>query len=375
MSCIGINAQLLSGESGYRRAGIHHYIVQVLRHLPADRRLQYLLYSSYDWQWPRPDMRVKAPEWGTQNRVLRILWEQSAWPISAYRAGVDLLHSTAFVTPFWSPCPSVVTVYDLSFIQHAERFPTLQRIYLTTQTRRSVRQARRVIAISEAGRDDLHRIFGVPLEKIDVAAPGLDDWFRPLPAAEVSAFRQQKGLPERFILHVGTLQPRKNIPVLLEAMARLKERQLPLVLVGGKGWMYDEIFARIEALGLQKRVFFAGYVPDEELPLWYNAASMLVFPSVYEGYGMPIVQALACGTPVIASDTSAMPEAVGPGGLLFAPHDVDQLVEHIETVLTDEAQVERMVEDGLRHAGNHSWARAAQRTAEAYLLALAVDQS
>jgi glycosyltransferase involved in cell wall biosynthesis len=373
MHSVGINAQLLSAQDGYRRAGIHHYIWQLLQHLPADDRLRYLVFTGYDAAWSREDLERVAPAWPTENRWLRILWEQLAWPAASYRRPIDLLHSMAFVTPLWSSQATMVTVYDLSFVHFPDRFPLLQRFYLQSQTKRSCRRARRIVTISESGRDDVHRFYHVPLERIDVVSPGVDDRFRPYDPVEIEAFRRHQNLPEQYVLHVGTLQPRKNIPTLLEALARIERSDLPLVLVGGRGWLFDEIFARIEALGLEDRVRFAGYVSDEALPLWYNAASLLAFPSVYEGFGMPVLQAMACGTPVVAADTSSIPEAAGDAALTFSPHDAQGLVRQMLAVLDNREQAATMRERGLRHAQNYSWERAGNDMAAAYLRALAAE--
>lgn len=369
---VGINAHLLSGEAGYRRAGIHHYIAQVLLHLPWDEGLDYTIFTR---QFPTPSPQPLTPtlsttHWPTEHRLVRILWEQVAWPWAAVRQRLDLLHSMAFVTPLVSPCPTVVTVYDLSFIHYPDTFPAGQRLYLTSQTTRSCRQARRIITISESGRQDAHTLLGVPLERVDVVRPGVDASFYPRPPAEVAAFRRQQGLNEPFILHVGTLQPRKNIPLLLEAVAQMKRPGLRLVLVGGKGWLYDEIFQQVEALGLRGRVHFAGYVADEELPLWYNAAAVLVFPSAYEGFGMPVAQAMACGTPVVAADVSAIPEAAGEAALLFPPQDVEALAGQIAAVLDDLALAATLRERGIAQARRFTWAEAGRQTAEVYERAL-----
>jgi glycosyltransferase involved in cell wall biosynthesis len=182
-------------------------------------------------------------------------------------------------------------------------------------------------------------------------------------------------LPPRFVLHVGTLQPRKNIPVLLEAMARLPKElaNIPLVLVGGKGWLYDQIFQRVNELGLQGRVHFAGYVADEALPLWYNAASVLVLPSVYEGFGLPIVEALACGTPVIAANVSALPEAAGDAGLFFEPHDAPTLAGHLATLLSNSDLAATMREQGLVQVRHFSWERSGREMLTTYRTALAAQ--
>ncbi len=368
---VGINAHLLSGEAGYRRAGIHQYIAQVLRHLPWEEgEPTYVVFTQQKNLFVDvPGITAVSSRLSTGNRLLRILWEQIVWPWQARQHKLSLLHSMAFVTPLLSTCPAVITVYDLSFLHFPERFPVLQRLYLSSQTRRSCRRARRIITISESSRQDVHRFFGIPLNQIDVVVPGVDQVYRPLPASEVVAFRQQHNL-NRFVLHVGTLQPRKNIPVLIEAMSQLDDPDLKLVLVGGKGWLYDDIFRQVQALGLAERVIFTGYVPDDDLPLWYNAADLLVFPSVYEGFGLPVLEAMACGTPVIAANSSSIPEAVGKAGLLFAPDDVETLVSQMTAVLTDTDLHNKLRQQGLEQAQKFSWARAGRETAEVYQRAL-----
>jgi glycosyltransferase involved in cell wall biosynthesis len=369
---VGVNAHLLSGQEGYRRAGIHHYIAQIINHLPADDPPLQVRVFSHDTAdlLPNPSLQIINSRWRTGRPLMRILWEQTAWPLQAARLKLDLLHSMAFVTPFLSPCPTVVTVYDLSFIHYPERFPILQRLYLTSQTKRSCRAARRVVVISESGRHDVRRLYGLPSERIDVVAPGVDDHFRPVARAQVAAFRQREQLAEPFILHVGTLQPRKNIPLLIEALARLGRPGLRLVLVGGKGWAYEAIFERVTTLGLEQQVRFAGYVPDDDLPLWYNAAALLAFPSVYEGFGLPVAQAMACGTPVVAANTSAIPEVAGEAALLFDPQDVGSLARHIANVLDDPQLAATMREAGLAQARHFSWQEAGRRMADVYRRAI-----
>jgi glycosyltransferase involved in cell wall biosynthesis len=370
---IGINAHLLSAKSGYRRAGIHQYIDQVLDHLPLlSSASQYWVFSRHAARFSaKPGFAVRSSRWPTERRLVRIAWEQAAWPLLASYHKLDLLHSMAFVAPLFSRIPTVITVYDLSFIHFPGGYPTLQRNYLQSQTARSCRKAQRVITISESGRQDVHRFFQVPLDQIDVVLPGVDPLFRPLPAAEVTAFRQREALPREVILHVGTLQPRKNIPVLLEAMAKLARPDVALVLAGGKGWLYQDIFERVVVLGLEKQVRFTGYIADEELPLWYNAATLLAFPSVYEGFGMPVVEAMACGTPVVAAQSSSIPEAGGEAALYFNPDNVDALTNCLSAVLDDATLATTMRLKGLAQARLFSWARAGQETARVYGRALA----
>ena len=369
---IGINAHLLTGRQGYRRAGIHNYISQLLRHLAlADGAFEYTVYCNSCQALNGTGLKVVSTRWPAERPVGRILWEQLAWPLSIWRRRLDLVHSLAFVTPYANTTPSVVTVYDLSFIHYPEQFPRLRQAYLAGQTRRSCRSARRVVTISESGRQDVHQLFGVPLQRIDVVSPGVDQVYCPGPVNEAAAFRERKKLPEQYVLHVGTLQPRKNIPLLIEAYADLQRADVTLVLAGGKGWFYDEIYDRVRVLGLEERVIFPGYVPDTELPLWYNAAAVLVFPSHYEGFGMPILEAMACGTPVVAARTSAIPEVTGDAALLFDPLDKAALSERLATVLDEPEQAATMRERGLSQALGFSWQRAALEMLEVYRKALA----
>lgn len=359
---ISINAHLLSGQAGYRQAGIHHYIKESLRHLPKPDNWRYQIEvgrnCAVDVGHPLHNSR-----WDTENRLRRIAWEQTTWPRVASAA--DLLHSFAFVTPVATRKPCIVTVYDLSFMHYPDAFPRGQRAYLQTQTRRSSRSARRIITISESGKQDVHRFFGVPTDQIDVVYPAVDEQYRVLDKAEIEQFKQAQQLPDRFILHVGTLQPRKNIERLIEALPLL-DRSLHLVLVGGKGWLYDAIYARIGQLGLRERVHFTGYVPDEDLPRYYNAATIVAIPSIYEGFGFPVVEAMACGTPVVASQASSLPEAGGDAARYFDPHSAEAIAERIESVVGNSAESATMRQRGLVQASKFQWTQAGHQLLSSY---------
>lgn len=367
MNRIAINAHLLSAESGYRQAGIHTYISQLLNHLPPDPDLEYHVFTQAGaTQFLGDHLRPHISRMPTGNPLARIAWEQAAWYPAARAARADVLHSMAFVTPIVAPLPKIVTVYDLSFIHFPERYTKFKRWYLQTQTERSVKSAEKVVTISEDGKRDVQQTFNVPASKISVVTPGVHPDFKPLDCASVDRFRQQKQLDRRFILHVGTLQPRKNIPVLLRAFAALKDPNLDLILVGGKGWLFDEIFALVEALNLTNHVRFTGFVPEAELVLWYNAADLFVFPSVYEGFGIPAADAMASGTPVIVANTSSLPEVVGAAGLTFEPQDVPALTERIASVLYDPDQAAKMRQLGLAQARKFSWTQSGIRMATLY---------
>jgi glycosyltransferase involved in cell wall biosynthesis len=240
-------------------------------------------------------------------------------------------------------------------------------------TQLSARRARRLIAVSEHAAGEATHLLGVSREKIDVVYHGVDPVFQPLPANQVAAFRERHGLPRQFVLFVGTLEPRKNLGRLIEAFSRVYEGETQLVLVGGKGWLYDDLFAKVEDLNLSEAVLFPGYVRSEELPLWYNAATALAYPSLYEGFGMPVTEAQACGTPVLTSRTSSLPEAAGEAGLLVDPRDVEEIAAGLNRILSDKALREDLRARGLAHARRFSWSRTAQRTIKVYRRALTPD--
>ena len=368
---IAINAHLLSGRDSYRSAGVHQYIVHLLRHLRSvDGGIQFCALLGADAVEPPSSFGMRRSRWNTGRPAVRVVWEQVMQPRVLRRIGADLVHGPVFVGPLAAPCPVVITIHDLSFIRFPELFYRGNRLYLTMMTRLSARRARRVIAVSDYTASETARLLGVPRERIDVVYHGVDPSFRPLSANQVSAFRRRQGLPERFVLFVGTLEPRKNIAHLIEAFARIYDGEVKLVLVGGRGWLYDDLFAAVESLDMGDGIRFAGYVRSEELPLWYNAATVFAYPSLYEGFGMPVTEAQACGTPVLTSNCSSLPEAAGDGALLVDPHDVEAIAAGLEQLLDDAELRATLRRRGLAHARTFDWSRTAEETVQVYLRAL-----
>jgi len=308
------------------------------------------------------------------DRHLAILWHrlQLPLPVESFTGPVDLFHSPDFTLPPAWRARTLVTVHDLSFLRYPEGADPRLRAYLMDAVPRSVRRADHVLADSQNTRDDLVALLGVPPEKITVVYPGVEPRFRPLDDPGVlSAVRERYRLPERFILHVGTLEPRKNLVRLMEAYALLSEHgvatdEVSLVVAGGRGWLYEGIFQAVERLGLAGRVTFTGFVRDEDLPALYNLADLFVFPSVYEGFGLPPLEAMACGTPVVVSNTSSLPEVVGQAGLLVSPTDVGALAEAMARALRNGELRARLRARGLEQARRFTWQKVAEETLRAY---------
>jgi glycosyltransferase involved in cell wall biosynthesis len=363
---IGLNAHLLSNQAGYRTTGIHHYIDNLLQHLPQgapdDWRFTAMVGGGSEAQYRGVNMR--RARWETGSPVKRILWEQLAQPWQL--GNFDLYHALAFVAPLWLNKPCVVTVYDLSFVHYPRALSPARRLYLRLFTAQTCRRARRIVSISHSTARDLTETLRIPADKIDVAAPGYNpDVYRRLPADQIAAFRREKGLPERFWLFVGTLEPRKNLPTLLRAYAALPKR-LPLILAGGKGWQYDDIFATVEQYELTNDVHLPGFVPAEELPFWYNSAEVFLYPSVFEGFGLPVLEAMACGTPVIVSDASSLPEIAGVTGLRVPPHETAAWTAALRRALTDEDWRRQAAERSPVEAARYHWDATAQETIASY---------
>jgi glycosyltransferase involved in cell wall biosynthesis len=375
---IGLNAHLLTLSQSYRGAGINNYIYQLLHHLAqVDLDNQYTAFLGESRFITDGDIRLQVSKLPTVRPAVRVFWEQFIQPVVLASQKVDLLHALAFVVPLLSPCPTVVTIYDLSFIHFPDAFRPWNRLYLSFFTAWSARRARRVIAISESTRRDVVSRFGLPAERVDVVHCGVDGLFRPLPAAEIESFRQRRGLPGEFIFFIGTLEPRKNLETLVRAYARLLARcrdsggDAPKLVIGGaKGWYYERVFAAVEELGLVRHVIFPGYVAQEELPWWYGAATLFVYPSYHEGFGLPVLEAMRCGLPVITSNVSSLPEVAGDAGLLVGPMDVEELAEAMYRLLQDAALREELSQLGLERAAHFSWERTARETVSVYRRAL-----
>ena len=369
MSHIALNAHLLSLSQNYRGAGISWYIFNLLQNLPlveADFRYTAFLH---DRAFQGAGLQTQFSRWPTQRPAMRILWEQLIQPSALYRAKADLYHAMAFVSPLMLPCPSVVTVYDLSFLRFPEAFRPINRYYLRYLTALSVRRAKAVITISESTRQDVINLLGKPADQVHTIYCGVDDSFRPLSLAEVAIFKQQQNLPDRFILYLGTLEPRKNLSGLIRAygqLCQLDPTTPPLIVVGGKGWYYQAVFTLVTDLGLQDRVKFPGYVPQAQLPLWYNAASLFLYPSLFEGFGLPVLEAMSCGTPVVTSNISSLPEVAGQAGALVNPNNPAQLAHTMHLILTQPDLQQTMRARGLQQATQFRWDKAAQETIMVY---------
>jgi glycosyltransferase involved in cell wall biosynthesis len=299
------------------------------------------------------------------------LWrEHVLLPLACRKERVDLLHCPKSAIPYFSPCPVVVTLHDLIPLKHPETEKFTAQLYWRLQIPIAARRSSFIITDSEHARQEILEDFGCLPEKVKAIMLGFDPrMIKPRDAADGDSICLKYGLPPEYLLYVGTIQPRKNLDTLIQAFYRLKcsgSFDHKLVIVGRKGWLYDQLFIRIKELDLESDIIFTGFVPDEELPFIYDRAKVFLYLSLFEGFGLPPLEAMACGVPVITSNTTSLPEVVSDAGITVSPTDVDAVVLAMQQVLTDPLLAEKMRESGWSRAQLFSWETAAHETLAVY---------
>ncbi len=370
-----------------RRSGIGRYVYQLASNLlRLDSANEYTFFYGYSfgrYLRTQPDQAVMAAK-AVATRLLKDPWRlreaihRAAFCAGRINRGFDLYHEPNYVPlPFRGPL--VITVCDLSVLRYPETHPPQRVAWFERGFLPAVKRARRVITISHHVKHEIVERLGVDPARIDVTYLAADERFGPAPAEVVERVLRSHGLPARYVLTVGTVEPRKNLTTLLTAYARLPEdirESHPLVIVGMQGWVgdsshYGEVAALAEQLGLAEKVIFPGYLPDDELPAIYSGAAAFVFPSLYEGFGLPPLEAMACGTPVVSSNAASLPEVVGDAAVLFDPLNAEALTAALEQLLTHEADADALIARGLDRARRFSWERCSRETLASYHAAAA----
>ena len=370
---VALNGMLLGPQAG----GVEYSILHLARALAEHGSAQYTLYVPAGSlpDLPQSDrMRVHRVPRRMPGRFARIVWEQAFLPRLIDKHNADLLHAPGYIAPLRARKPVVLTVYDtiaLQFPQWSKRANTLHyRLLLPA----SVRKASVVLAPSEATRRDLCRICPGSTSKIRVVPLGIATQFFATPDHnQLEELRRRLTLPSRFILFVGRHEPKKNLPELLESFAMLKKQdRIPhqLVIAGRHGWRTDPLHHHIRRLGLEDETVLTGFLPDKDMPLLYAAAELFVFPSLYEGFGLPPLEAMACGIPVVASDRGALAENLSDAALLVAPGDPAALAAAVRSALSDKDLHANLAASGRRRAARFSWEQTARETDRAHRDAL-----
>ncbi|HMG76192.1 MAG TPA: glycosyltransferase family 1 protein [Pyrinomonadaceae bacterium] len=357
------------------RTGVGHYTLELARALalisPSDH-FELVSPAPFDSAALDEIERAQMPNLHTTNpraSSIRGHWWSIGLPLYARRARFDLFHGTNFDVPLWKKRRSVVTIHDLSALLHPEKHRS--RLVRRARLRLPlvVRVADMIITPTESVKREVCHHLSVKADKITAIPSAARRSFQPLPFAQTAETRKRLGVEDNFLLFVGTLEPRKNLLTLLKAFAQILSQSSlnpQLVIAGGEGWLMDDSFAFIKRAALSERLRFTGYLSDDDLRALYSSCRVFIYPSVYEGFGLPPLEAMACGAPVIAGRISSLQETLGSVARLVEPLDVDALAKSITEVLEDDNQREMMVAAGPTQAGKFSWEQTARLTLDVY---------
>jgi len=372
---VGIEASMLLKE----RSGIGQYLQHLVDGLGrVDSQNDYILSFPSGFKmsaklpsFPYPNIRSVGVR--ASYRTLHLATGLGRWNLPRYWQpfeAVDVFHWPNFLLIPGVSGKQVITIYDLTFLLFPDYQPWLRMMGLAKGIAQSADRADMIIAISNHTKRDLVTHLGVSEKKIRVIHCAVSKAFRPIESSAMRPVLAKYGLPQDgYVLYVGNIEPRKNLVRLLQAYSLMKGRGNfchPLILCGGRGWMNKEVYDCVQRLSLEKEVKFIGYVPDEDLSFLMSGATLFVYPSLYEGFGLPPLEAMACGTPVVTSNSSSIPEVVGDAALMVDPHDVDGLSVAMERVLADKDLRADLRRKGLERAKLFSWEEVASQTLQVY---------
>jgi glycosyltransferase involved in cell wall biosynthesis len=347
-----------------RRTGTENYALQLIRHLVSlDDTNRYTLYFRDD-----PPAELFPELEHVHQRVLPLprLWTHLRFAGDLWLQRPDITFVPAHTLPRFFPGKAIVTIHDLGYKHFPEAHPERERQYLDWSTRHSANRATLIMADTHATRRDLIHFYHIPDEKIRVVYPGVDESLHPVKDESVlEAVREKYGLPERYLFFLSTLQPRKNVGRLVRAFQQWYQdtphSDVHLVLAGQKGWLYDEAWT-----AGTENIILPGYIQDHDIPALYSGALAFTFPSLFEGFGFGVLEAMQCETPVLCSNTSSLPELAGDAALLVDPLDVDAIAQGIDHLVTDAVLRQTLIERGRAQAKQFTWERAARQTLQVF---------
>ncbi|PIR97672.1 MAG: glycosyltransferase family 1 protein [Candidatus Doudnabacteria bacterium CG10_big_fil_rev_8_21_14_0_10_41_10] len=378
---IGIDCRTILNPEAGNRAGVAQYTYQLVKTLlKIDKLDEFVLFFDHRArgvvkEFLEPNTKIRFFTFSEYKKYLPFFYSHVLTASNIGHEKLDVYHSPANIIPFRYNGKFCVTVHDLAIYRRPDLFPSGQGFSVKYLVPRSINNAAKIIAVSESTKKDVEIFFKVDPKKIKVIYEGVDhDRFVPGDKTEKlpEDLKRKYKISQQYILFVGTLEPRKNLIRLLEAYYQLTQKSLEfkdhyqLVLVGSKGWLYDEIFEEVENRNLQNNVVFPGYLVASDLPKLYAHATAFVYPSLYEGFGLPVLEAMASGTPVITSSVSSMPEIAKDAGLLVDPLDVEGLANAMEKIITDKSLQAELSEKGKKRSEKFSWEKCARETLEIY---------
>ena len=348
------------------RVGSGQYAFELLHQFAKDKDHSFTIYLK---EKPQEDLPKETSNFKYKVFGPKKFWTQFALPLKlTFNKKFDVFFSTAHYGPRFSRVPYVVTIHDLSYLHFPELFKKNDLYQLANWTKYSIKGAKHIIAVSQATKDDIVKSYHIDPSKITVTYEGYDqNRFKPQSKSQIERIKKQYKIKGDYIIFVGTLQPRKNLERLIEAYGSLiqdtgyKIQGTKLVICGKKGWLYDQIFTKVKDLNLEEKIVFTGYVPDSDLPALISGAKVYALPSLWEGFGIPVIEAQACGVPVVVSNTSSLPEIVGESGVMVDPENVESITNGIKKALEPKTRM-ILVEKGFKNIKRFSWEDCARKT-------------
>lgn len=370
---IGINARYLQSS----RSGIAQYIFYLLSNLKTvDTKNDYTLFLGSDKQVSGDILNFGFPldvsGFPTTNQALKIAWQHIYLPRRIKELKIDVFHEPTFISPFFKQCPTVITVLDLAYRFLPDCYTLRNRLYLDKLMKHSIDTSDAVIAISENTKRDILLNFKIPENKVKVVYLAVDETFCPVDNSkkeEILRVKSKYNITGDFIFTVSLISPRKNLVTLIKAFALLKQKGKighSLVIAGKKGWLFNEVFEAAASCGYEKDIIFCDFVPQDDLVMLYNAADVFVYPSLYEGFGLPLLEAMACQCPVVASNNSSIPEVCSDAAVLVDPYDAAGFSDAIYRIISDRPLKDSLIKKGRERVANFSWKKAAQETVKVY---------
>src|SRR3989344_3500180 len=345
------------------RVGGGKFALHLLRSLHAKRGAHQ--FTVYLKQPPLESMPSLDETWQYKVFGPTFFWTRFALPIRLFQESKkpDVFFTPSHYGPLFSPVPTVVSVMDIAYEFFPTYFGKKDLWQLRFWTKQSLNTASRILAISQHTKDDLVETYSIDPNRVSIAYPGYEDKvFYKRPAEEIEKVKEKYQIKSPYVLFIGTLQPRKNLERLIDAFQKLQKNDVTLVIAGKKGWLFDQILTHAKTVGIEKQVLFTDFVPEEELPALLSGASVFVLPSLYEGFGIPILEAFGCGVPVVCSRVSSLPEVAGDAALLFEPTDTDEISAALAKALYDTNERQRLMSAGEKRIQSFSWDFTAQQT-------------
>jgi len=349
------------------RVGSGKYSFELLRQFSQNKEHQFIVHLK---EKPLPDLPNEAQNFKYRVFGPKKMWTQFALPIKlTFSSKLDVFFSLGHYGPRFSKVRYCITIFDLSYLHYPNLFNRDDLYQLKSWSSYSIKNSAHIFAISQSTKNDIVHSYGVNPSKVTVTYMGYDEKkFKPQTRAKIAKVKKKYKIEGDYIIFVGTLQPRKNIERLIEAFhklvrnSKLEIRNFQLIIVGRRGWLYDSIFEKVKKINIEDKVTFTGYVSDSDLPALISGAKAYVLPSLWEGFGIPVIEAQARGTPAVVSNTSSLPEVVGNSAVLVDPENVNSIANGIKKVLTNEELRGDLVKRGYANVKRFSWQKCAQQT-------------